>query len=117
MMDQDHSPDAPDPARVDFTHWSVVLAAAQSGVPRSPEALADLCARYWRLLYTFVQGQRHSPEGARDLIEGFFEHLIRSRTQLMRPELECTVEDPAEVEAESRGLREALPAAEGRVRT
>jgi RNA polymerase sigma factor (sigma-70 family) len=78
-MDQDHSPEAPAPARFDLTRWSVVLAAAQSRAPGGPEALADLCARYWRSLYAFARGQRHSPEDAQDLVQGFFEHLIRSR--------------------------------------
>jgi RNA polymerase sigma factor (sigma-70 family) len=78
-MDQDHSSAAPDPARFDLTHWSVVLAAAQSRAPGGPEGLADLCARYWRPLYAFARGRHHSPEEAQDLVQGFFEHLIRSR--------------------------------------
>jgi RNA polymerase sigma factor (sigma-70 family) len=77
-MDQDHSFAAPNPARFDLTHWSIVLAAAKSCAPGGQEALADLCARYWRPLYAFARGRRHSPEDAQDLVQGFFEHLIRS---------------------------------------
>ena len=45
-------------------------------------------------------------------------HRLRQRhAQLVRAEVECTVEDPSDVEAELRSLREALVAAEGRVRT
>ena len=45
-------------------------------------------------------------------------HRLRQRyAQLVRAEVERTVEDPNDVEAELRSLREALVAAEGRVRT
>jgi RNA polymerase sigma factor (sigma-70 family) len=45
-------------------------------------------------------------------------HRLRQRhAQLVRAEVERTVEGPDEVEAELRSLREALVAAEGRVRT
>jgi hypothetical protein len=44
-------------------------------------------------------------------------HRLRQRhTQLVREEVERTVLDPAEVEAELHGLCEALVQAEGRVR-
>jgi hypothetical protein len=45
-------------------------------------------------------------------------HRLRQRhAQLVRAEVERTVADPNEVEAELRSLREALVATEGRVRT
>ena len=45
-------------------------------------------------------------------------HRLRQRhAQLVRAEGERTVEDPDDVEDELRSLREALLAAEGRVRT
>ena len=45
-------------------------------------------------------------------------HRLRHRhAQLVRAEVERTVEDPNDVEAELRSLREALVAAEGRVRS
>ena len=44
-------------------------------------------------------------------------HRLRQRhTQLVREEVERTVSDPTEVEAELHGLCEALVQAEGRVR-
>jgi hypothetical protein len=33
------------------THWSVVLAAGDSGSPDSREALETLCRQYWYPLY------------------------------------------------------------------
>jgi hypothetical protein len=36
----------PEAARLHGMHWTVVLEAAQSYVPRGPAALARLCARY-----------------------------------------------------------------------
>lgn len=45
-------------------------------------------------------------------------HRLRQRhAQLVRAEVERTVKDPNDVEAELRSLGEALVAAEGRVRT
>jgi hypothetical protein len=44
-------------------------------------------------------------------------HRLRQRhTQLVREEVERTVSDPTEIEAELHGLCEALVQAEGRVR-
>ncbi|MHC1763570.1 MAG: hypothetical protein AB9869_04575 [Verrucomicrobiia bacterium] len=37
------------------THWSVVLAAGDSGAPGSVEALEKLCRTYWYPLYAFVR--------------------------------------------------------------
>jgi DNA-directed RNA polymerase specialized sigma24 family protein len=57
----------------------MVLEAVQSHAPCAPQALAELCGRYWRPLYVFVRRRGHSPEDAKDLVQGFFEHLIRNR--------------------------------------
>ncbi|HEU5245847.1 MAG TPA: hypothetical protein VFU09_02040, partial [Candidatus Udaeobacter sp.] len=38
------------------THWSVVL-EAQGESPAAQEALAKLCATYWRPIYGFVRRQ------------------------------------------------------------
>jgi RNA polymerase sigma-70 factor (ECF subfamily) len=78
-MDQDHSFAAPGHAQFDSTRWSVVLEAAQSRAPGGPEALARLCERYWRPLYVFARCRGNGPEDAQDLVQGFFEHLIKSR--------------------------------------
>jgi RNA polymerase sigma factor (sigma-70 family) len=78
-MCQNYSPTGPDPGQFDKTHWSMVLEAVKSHAPCAPEALAELCGRYWQPLYTFVRRRGHSPEDAQDLVQGFFEHLIRNR--------------------------------------
>ena len=52
--------------------------AAQSRMPGAPQALAQLCERYWRPLYAFAR-RGHPPEDAEDLVQGFFEHLIARR--------------------------------------
>src|SRR2546421_11191769 len=78
-MDQDDSSAGPDHGPFDKTRWSVVLAAVQSQAPGAPQALAQLCARYWRPLYGFARRRGHAPEDAQDLVQGFFEHLIGSR--------------------------------------
>jgi RNA polymerase sigma factor (sigma-70 family) len=78
-MDQDHRSTAAAPGQFDATRWSVVLEAAQSQAPGGPQALAELCARYWRPLYAFARQRGHLPEDAQDFVQGFFEHLIGSR--------------------------------------
>ena len=50
-------------------------------------------------------------------VKTLIHRLRRRHAQLVRAEIERTLEDPNEVEAELRALREALVAAEGRVRT
>jgi RNA polymerase sigma factor (sigma-70 family) len=79
-MDQDYSSAGPHHGQLfDITRWSVVWEAVQSRAPGAPQALAELCTRYWRPLYAFTRRQGHSPEDAQDLVQGFFEHLIASR--------------------------------------
>jgi RNA polymerase sigma factor (sigma-70 family) len=58
------------------THWSVVLRSANSQVPGSRTALADLCQLYWYPLYAFVRRRGYSAEDAQDLTQGFFLSLI-----------------------------------------
>ncbi len=59
------------------THWSVVLAAGQSGHPQAEAALADLCRIYWYPLYAYVRRRGYEPADAEDLTQGFFLHLIQ----------------------------------------
>jgi RNA polymerase sigma factor (sigma-70 family) len=77
-MDQEDRLVAPSPG-FEATRWSVVLEAAQSRAPGAPEALAHLCERYWPTLYAFARYRGNSPEDAQDLVQGFFQHLIKSR--------------------------------------
>jgi DNA-directed RNA polymerase specialized sigma24 family protein len=78
-MGQDHSSAEPDQGQFDTTRWSMVLEAVQSRAPGAVKALAELCRRYWRPLYTFARRRGRTPEDAQDLVQGFFEHLIGSR--------------------------------------
>jgi RNA polymerase sigma-70 factor (ECF subfamily) len=59
------------------THWSTVLAAGDSALPGSREALERLCRTYWYPLYAFVRRKGHSPEDAKDLTQAFFERFLR----------------------------------------
>ncbi len=63
------------------THWSVVLAAADStDAPEAAHAaLAQLCQIYWAPLYTFVRRRGYSVHDAQDLTQSFFAYLIQQR--------------------------------------
>ena len=54
------------------THWSVVLAAGQTGSPRSSESLEILCRTYWYPLYAFVRREGYSPHDAEDMLQESF---------------------------------------------
>ena len=58
------------------THWSVVLAAEQTGTPQSSEALENLCRTYWYPLYAFVRRGGYSPHDTEDLLQGFFARFL-----------------------------------------
>jgi RNA polymerase sigma factor (sigma-70 family) len=58
------------------TQWSVVLLSAQSQLPGSKAALAELCRLYWFPLYAFVRRRGYNPDDAQDLTQGFFLHLL-----------------------------------------
>lgn len=69
------------------THWSVVLAAADSAAPWAFEALEQLCRTYWRPVYAFVRRQGHRPEDALDLAQGFFARFLeRKQVKLADPD-------------------------------
>src|SRR5260221_4222462 len=62
------------------THWSVVLLSAQTQVPGSQTALADLCRLYWYPLYAFVRRRGYNAEDAQDLTQGFFCSLLERKS-------------------------------------
>jgi RNA polymerase sigma-70 factor (ECF subfamily) len=62
------------------THWSVVLAAGQSGHLQAAAALTDLCQTYWYPLYAYVRARGYEPADAEDLTQGFFLHLLEDRS-------------------------------------
>jgi len=58
------------------TRWSLVLSAGNSDSSAAAEALDTLCALYWRPVYCTVRSRGFDREEARDLTQGFFEHLM-----------------------------------------
>ena len=70
------------PGAFHTTQWSVVLAAGgiDADTIAAETALADLCGRYWYPIYAFTRRKGHSPEDAKDLTQGFFEHLLEKQT-------------------------------------
>jgi RNA polymerase sigma factor (sigma-70 family) len=68
--------DLPRVAQFNTTHWSVVLAAGESGSEQSAAALNKLCRVYWYPLYAYVRRQGNGPEDAEDLTQQFFARLL-----------------------------------------
>ncbi len=58
------------------THWSVVLAAKESGTAPAAEALEKLCRTYWPPLYAFIRREGYNEAEAKDLTQEFFLRLI-----------------------------------------
>ena len=58
------------------THWSVVLAAGQSGDTAAKPALEALCRAYWYPVYAFLRRRGIPPADAEDFTQGFFLHLL-----------------------------------------
>jgi RNA polymerase sigma factor (sigma-70 family) len=75
-MKPDQSSPVDETGRFGTTRWSVVLLSAQSQVPGSNAALAELCRLYWFPLYAFVRRFGYSPTDTQDLVQGFFLHLL-----------------------------------------
>jgi RNA polymerase sigma factor (sigma-70 family) len=65
------------PARFTTTHWSVVLGAGSDSESRSAEALEQLCRTYWYPLFAYARGRGLDVHAAQDVIQGFFEQLLR----------------------------------------
>ncbi len=57
-----------------------MAAARQSDHPDSAQALEALCRAYWQPVYRFIRRSVTNPDDARDLTQGFFEHLLENRT-------------------------------------
>ena len=58
------------------TAWTAVSRARSGGDPGAREALAFLCAAYWRPLYSFARRLGYATEDAPDLTQGYFALLI-----------------------------------------
>jgi RNA polymerase sigma-70 factor (ECF subfamily) len=57
----------------------VVVAAGDSSVPNSSQALEQLCRAYWRPIYAYVRRRGHAPADAEDLTQAFFEHFLQRK--------------------------------------
>ena len=63
------------------THWTAVLQAGEGDADESErKALAAFSEAYWPPLYTFVRRRGYSSADAQDLVQGFFEHLLKQNT-------------------------------------
>jgi RNA polymerase sigma factor (sigma-70 family) len=115
------------PETIYDAQWALLL--LRRAVERLQQEQAAMGkAEAFRTLKCFLGGEvdSHSPvtyeEAARALgvgvpnVTSLIHRLRQRQTQLVRDEVERTVLDPAEVEAELHGLCEALVQAEGRVR-
>jgi RNA polymerase sigma-70 factor (ECF subfamily) len=61
-------------AKFQTTNWSLVFAAGGS-----PDALNDLCARYWTPVFAFVRRSGHDRADAEDLTQAFFSRMLEHR--------------------------------------
>ena len=59
-----------------LTLWSMILRAGDPASPDNREALSRFCVAYWYPLYAFVRRRGRSEADAKDLIQGFFTHLL-----------------------------------------
>jgi RNA polymerase sigma-70 factor (ECF subfamily) len=64
------------PGRFASTHWSVVLAAAQTQSPEAQQALETLCKAYWYPLYAYLRRKGYGPPAAEDLTQDFFARRV-----------------------------------------
>jgi hypothetical protein len=58
------------------TRWSLILNAQED----DPAALAELCRAYWYPLYCFARRMAPGTEDAKDLIQAYFEQLLKKET-------------------------------------
>ena len=58
------------------TLWSLVRRAGRATSIESRDALEKLCAAYWVPLYAYLRRRGHAAEEARDLLQGFYVHLL-----------------------------------------
>jgi len=76
MSESPQESDGAGPRVFATTHWSVVVAAGQSGSAPAQRALETLCRGYWYPIYVYVRRKGHAPDDAQDLTQEFFAQLI-----------------------------------------
>jgi RNA polymerase sigma-70 factor (ECF subfamily) len=64
------------PDQFTTTRWTLVLAAKRRSDPAGSEAFAQLCARYYEPLYSYLRRRGRTPEDAQDLMQGFMARLV-----------------------------------------
>lgn len=63
------------------TCWSMISAARASNSSReTQDALESLCQTYWRPLYAFTRRSGYNEHDAQDIVQGFFEHLLKAES-------------------------------------
>ncbi len=70
------SPTVPPVGGFVTTSWGQLLAARAGGTPEADRALNDLCRAYWPPLYALLRREGHSPDDARDIVQGFLARLL-----------------------------------------
>lgn len=60
------------------TRWTQVL-QARGESPEAQAALAELCASYWKPVFSFIRHEGRDEETARDLTQEFFARLLARR--------------------------------------
>ncbi len=83
------------PQRFQTTRWILVMVARGPNAKEAREALAILCEAYWYPLYAFVRRKGYNAEDSLDLVQGFFERLLKKN-------------DPVSVERDKGRLRSFL---------
>jgi RNA polymerase sigma-70 factor (ECF subfamily) len=59
------------------TRWTLIVSSKESSEKRRA-ALEELLAAYWKPLYFYARRKGRSIEAAKDLIQGFFAHLLQN---------------------------------------
>lgn len=71
------------------TWWTEILHARSPDTQVRRRAVANISARYWKPVYSYVRCRRIDPEKAKDLVQGFFAKVVLGRNLIGRA-------DPAE---------------------
>ncbi len=61
------------------THWTVVVAAAETESPEGKRALEELCRTYWYPLYAYTRRRGFGRDEAADITQGFFQQVIEKK--------------------------------------